>query len=140
MPRPIEALRAARLGHPLDAGHLAADQLQHVDARAAGIDAPDHLILCRGLGVPLLAGVACLERTDEAAEELHRVTGVGLAVQQQVSRVQVAPQILGADHLDRAQERDGRLLAGLEPELDPQRLAVRGQVLRAGSRRRRCAP
>ena len=65
-----------------------------------------------------------MEIADIAAEHLQGVHRVALAVHEQVGRVKVDAQVAGVDFLDDAEQDDGRLLAGLEPESQAALLAV----------------
>ena len=74
-------------------------------------------------GVLPILGVDAL---DERAELIHRVERIRPSVEEQIGRVEVDAEVVGADVVERAEQRRRRFLAGLEPQLDI--------VIRAGVR------
>ena len=62
------------------------------------------------------------------AKELNGIDGIGLAVENQVCEIEVDALIVQAHVLNRAHQRDRRLLAGLVPKILAVVLAVGGDL------------
>ena len=70
------------------------------------------------------AAVLGVDAAHVLAEHLERVDRVAAPVHEQIRRIEVDAEIAQADRLDVAQQRDGRLLPGLEPEADAELVAM----------------